>query len=361
MLFVLWRFFGVQTPQVAYETAPLITQTLTVTVSATGNLAPIEQVDVGSEVSGTLSEVRVDHDDRVTQGMVLATIDTTKLQASYESAQAALSQAQATLTSAQASHIEAKRAWERGEALFSATQGRNPSPKERDALQANLARAQAQVKSAQAGLTQAKENVKSNRYNLDRAIIVSPIDGIVLDRKVDAGQTVVAAMTTPLLFTIAKDLRHMKLTVSIDEADVGAVKAGQKATFSVDAYPNRKFDARITKVRLNANIINAVVTYDAELDVPNEDLALRPGMTASTDIIIEELPPYPTLPNTALRFSPKSYEKSQNEPAAIWVLDAQNTPKRIEVEVVATDGIISAIKPKSDVTHAIIGQLHAGE
>jgi len=327
-----------------YTTVKVEDTALIVTVSTTGNVEPTEQIDVGSEVSGTLSEVFVDYDDVVKQGMVLAKIDTTKLDASYRSAQATYIQTKASLIEAKATLVESEKAYKRGQELFKATKGLKPSQKDRDTLYATYERAKARVMSAQAQLTQANENVKTNRYNLDRAIIISPIDGIILDREVDAGQTVVAAMQTPLLFTIAKDLTKMKLLVSIDEADVGSVKAGQKATFTVDAYPSKSFEATITKVRLNAQVINSVVTYDAELTVDNSELLLRPGMTASAEIVVQTVESKTALivPNAALRFTPKEGNVTKAKTPTVWIMK-EGKPEAVKVTVQASDGIKSAI------------------
>ncbi|KIM11898.1 MAG: hypothetical protein KU37_03320 [Sulfuricurvum sp. PC08-66] len=338
---VVVKFILPKETKVSYTTAPVEERELVVVVSTTGNLEPIEKVDVGSEVSGTLSHVYVDYDDVVTAGMVLARIDTTKLDAALQSAQATLGQTKASLENAQATLIEAQRAYNRAHELHKATNGLKPSDKDMDTIEANYLRAKAQIQSVKAQLIQAQESVKSNQYNLDRAVVVSPIDGTVLDRKVDAGQTVVAAMTTPLLFTIAKDLRQMQLLVAIDEADVGVVRAGQKAHFSVDAYPNQKFEATIIKVRLNANIVNSVVTYNAELSVTNDDLLLRPGMTASADIVVRTVPRGLVVPNAALRFTPKEHNAT-DKLSRVWRLES-DVPTSVEVEVLATDGLYSAI------------------
>ena len=326
-----------------YTTENVTVDDLVIVVSTTGNVEPTEKVDVGSEVSGTLSDVYVDFDDKVQKGMILARIDTTKLKASYTRAQATLLQARASLLEVQATLTESKKAYERGKDLYQRSKGEKPLVRDMDILVGSYERAKARKMSVLAQVSHAKATLESDKYNLERAVILSPIDGIILDTKVEAGQTVVASMQTPLLFVIAKDLKKMKLLVSIDEADVGEVSAGQKATFTVDAYPNKKFNAHITKVRLNANIVNSVVTYDAELAVDNKELLLRPGMTASTEIIVKTIPRALLVPNSALRFKPEDSNSTSTAEQEVWVLK-DDVAQKVKVKVGRSNGILTSIE-----------------
>ena len=326
-----------------YTTENVRVDDLVIVVSTTGNVEPTEKVDVGSEVSGTLSDVYVDFDDKVQKGMILARIDTTKLKASYTRAQATLLQARASLLEVQATLTESKKAYERGKDLYQRSKGEKPLVRDMDILVGSYERAKARKMSVLAQVSHAKATLETDKYNLERAVILSPIDGIILDTKVEAGQTVVASMQTPLLFVIAKDLKKMKLLVSIDEADVGEVSAGQKATFTVDAYPNKKFNAHITKVRLNANIVNSVVTYDAELAVDNKELLLRPGMTASTEIIVKTIYKALLVPNSALRFKPEDSNNSSTAAQEVWVLK-DDVAQKVKVQVGRSNGILTSIE-----------------
>jgi HlyD family secretion protein len=220
-----------------------------------------------------------------------------------ESARAKILQAEATIE-------EARRQMERLEQLGKLSGSKAVSQYDLDSAKANLARALADKAAAEASVSQAKAALEVNETDLSKTSIYSPIDGVVLTRSVEPGQTVAASLQAPVLFTIAEDLREMELHVDVDEADVGKVKEGQKATFYVDAYPERTFPARISQVRYGAKTVDGVVTYETVLNADNSDLSLRPGMTATADIVVEEIEDTVLIPNAALRFSPPSSEKS---------------------------------------------------
>ena len=277
---------------------------LEVIVSATGTLEPVTQVDVGSEVSGTLLTVEADFNDSVKKGQILARLNTTKLEAQRDQAKAALAVAQAELQSAQAAAKESKVNLERLKNTFEKSGGRLPSRQDLDAAQATYDKALAQVNMAKATIVKSQASLKAYESDLDKAIIKSPIDGLILDRQVEPGQTVAASLSAPVLFTLAENLTNMKLSVSVDEADVGQVKEGQRATFVVDAYPAKKFPAQITQVRFAPQENDGVITYDCILEVDNSSLLLRPGMTATADIVTIEVKGAVLAPNSALRFSP---------------------------------------------------------
>ncbi len=291
---------------VRYKTAEVRRGDLTVLVTATGTLEPTNQVDVGSELSGIIDTVEVDYNDRVRVGQVLARLDTDKLQAQVLQSQAALEAARAKVLEAQATVLETGLRSERWERLAAK---KMCSQEDVDTSLAAYKRAQAEEGSAKAQVSEAHAKLDFDRTNLAKAVIHSSIDGIVLVRNVEPGQTVAATFQAPVLFTLAEDLAKMELHVDVDEADVGQVKAGQIAVFTVDAYPERTFPARITQVRYGAQEVEGVITYETVLDVDNSDLSLRPGMTATADIRIKRVENAILVPNAALRFTPAVREK----------------------------------------------------
>lgn len=290
-LLIVWGTRNTTAPM-QYQTATAHRGALTVTVTATGNLQPTNQVDVGSELSGTVKSVAVDFNDRVKVGQVLTRLDTTKLEAQAAQSRAALATAQATVTQSVSDLARLRRVRE-------LSGNKVPSAQDIDAAEATLARARAAVAQAQATLS-------VNETDLSKAAIRSPINGMVLTRTVEPGQTVAASLQAPVLFTLAEDLTKMELHVDVDEADVGRVRKGQAASFTVDAYSEREFPARITEVRYGAKTVNGVVTYETILNVDNSDLSLRPGMTATATVTVQKIDNALLVPNAALRFAPPS-------------------------------------------------------
>jgi HlyD family secretion protein len=288
-----------------YDTQPVELGSLTVTVAATGNLEPINQVDVGSELSGIIETVQVDYNDAVEEGQVLATLDVDRLKAQVLESQSALESARAKVLNAEATLEEDRLALDRTAELVK----NDLSPQTLlDEARAAFQRAQAELASANAQVSQAEATLGARRTDLGKAVIRSPINGIVLARNIEPGQTVAASLQAPVLFTLAEDLTQMELHVAIDEADVGSVKEGQAASFTVDAYPDRRFPATITQVRYAPKTVSGVVTYEAVLRVDNADLLLRPGMTATAEIIVEIVKDARLVPNAALRFEPPDLE-----------------------------------------------------
>ncbi len=337
--------------EIVYQSAPVERKTLTTTVSATGNLEPTNTVEVGIEVSGTIEEVFVDYNDQVKTGQLMARLDTTRLVSALESSKAALARFTANIAEAKASLTYAQNESDRVRAMYAATSGNYPSKQEMDNTQASLAKAKAQYDAALAQAKQASDELATNQYNLNKAVVVSPVNGIVLDRKIEPGQTVVASMQTPVLFTMAEDLTQMKAIVSVDEADIGEVRENQNVEFTVDAYPNKKFHGVITQLRLNSQIVNGVVTYDAVVRVDNPELLLRPGMTVSAHIITGVLEDVLSVPNAALRFTPPAEQENGGKKAKknsdgtvrhVWVLH-ENKPVRIAVETGKSDGTSTVI------------------
>ncbi|MBU3078519.1 efflux RND transporter periplasmic adaptor subunit [Sphingomonas quercus] len=398
--------FGGEGP-VRYATEAVERGDLRVTVSATGNLQPTNQVDVGSEQSGLIEQVFVQNNDRVNQGAILARLDTSRLTDTLVQSQAQLASAEAQVAQAQATAQQSRATLNRQEEVYKLSGGKVPSETELDTARADYARAQANVRAAQASVEQAKALVSSNQTNLSKASIKSPVTGVVLSRQVEPGQTVAASFNTPVLFTIAEDLSKMELQVKVDEADVGQVKEGQRATFAVDAYPGRSFPARIIRVDVGANATKAatstsssgssgtsaaatstVIAYTAVLSVDNPELTLRPGMTATADIITAEKKNVLLVPNAALRFAPAQQGASggvtsvliprgprrggagagkeatigRGSVRAIYVVGADGKPQRMEVTVGDTDGAQTEVsgaelRPGMQV---ITGQLAAG-
>ena len=289
---------------VTYETHPVRRGDLVVTVSATGTLEPIKKVDVGIEVSGTVKTVEVDYNDRVEVGQVLARLDTSKLEAQALQSSSALDAARAKLLQAQATVQETEAQMARLDEVRKLSDGKMPSPYEFDAQKAAQARARADEASAKASIAQAQATLDANRSDLAKAVVHSPINGVVLKRSVEPGQTVAAMFQSPVLLTLAEDLAQMELLVDVDEADVGQVRADQDATFTVDAYPDQIFPARTTQVRYGSQTVDGVVTYKAVLKVDNSSLSLRPGMTATALLTVNKRENALLIPNAALRFTP---------------------------------------------------------
>lgn len=324
-----------------YRTATATTGTLVVHVSATGKLEPTNQVDVGSEMSGTVETVFVDDDDRVTKGQVLAVLDLSKFDDAVARSRAAVGVAEAGVQQAQATVKEARARIERYREVARLSGGKVPSQTEMDTAEAELARAEANVASAQANVAQARATLRSDETNLEKAHIRSPTDGVVLERAVDPGQTVAASLQAVTLFKLAEDLSQMELKVDVDEADVGQVKAGLAASFTVDAWPGRRYEARIIRVGYNATDTDGVISYPAVLQVDNTDLSLRPGMTGTADITTLTRENALLVPNAALRFRPPETTAGQTASRGVFTTlmpRPRSTSRRAETPAVAADG-----------------------
>ncbi len=276
-------------------------------MSAAGSLEPVNQVEIGSELSGTVRTVEVDYNDRAEVGQVLARLDSAKLEAEVSHARAALRVAEANLVQAEATVTEAKGNVDRAASLFASE---HQSSRDLEAAQAAYNRAVAARDSAAASVDLAMADLDADETQLAKAEIVSPISGVVLERAVEPGQTVAATLQAPVLFKIAEDLSKMDLLVDIDEADAAAVLEGAEATFVVEAYPNRDFSASVSQLRYAPNTTSGVVTYEAVLSVDNSDLALRPGMTATATIVASKVEDALRIPNAALRYLPEDEVQS---------------------------------------------------
>lgn len=288
----------------SYITEVVARGNLTLTVTANGTIQPTRSINIGSELSGTVLKVNVDVNDRIKKGQVLVVLDTAKLRDQILRSTAALAAAQAKVAQTVATVKEARATLARFEEVARLSGGKVPSKTELDSGRATLERATADEASARAGVNEARATLSTDQINLSKASIVAPTDGVVLTRSVEPGNAVAASLQAVTLFTVAEDLTRLRLWVYVDEADVGAVKLGQDATFTVSAYPTRKFPARITRVGFGSTITDNVVTYLTYLDVDNADLSLRPGMTATATITATQRKDVLLVPNTALRFSP---------------------------------------------------------
>ncbi len=350
-----------------YKTQPVERGSLMVSVTATGNLEPIDQVDVGSELSGIIQTVEVDYNDSVRVGQILAKLNTDRLDAQLLESEAVLESAQAKVREAEATSTEKRLFLDRVAALVA----KDLSPQsELDAVEAAFKRALAGLAGAKAQVSQAEATLNARRTDRGKAVIRSPITGFVMDRTVEAGQTVAASLQSPVLFTLAQDLTQMELHLAVDEADIGFVREGQQATFTVDAYPGRSFPAEITQLRYGSETVEGVVTYEAVLGVDNNDLALRPGMTATAEIIVKTVEDVLLVPNAALRFEPPTLDEDsskrsgslisailprrpggeRNKPTAtqpagvqqVWLL-SEGRPVALAIETGATDGRQSVV------------------
>ncbi|MFW2578999.1 efflux RND transporter periplasmic adaptor subunit [Aliarcobacter butzleri] len=351
--------------KIEYITKKVTQGDLSVVVSTTGNLNPTNSVEIGIEVSGTLKEIFVDFNDEVKAGQILAKIDTVKLQSQVDSSTAALAIAVANQKESQVLLNNKKTLYDRTLNMYKNSAGKYPSKNELDDTRFSYEAAIESLEAAKAKVLQAQSNLKTDKQNLEKASVKSSIDGIVLNREVEVGQTLAATMSAPKLFTIAKDLTNMDLIVSIDEADVADIKKDLPVTFTVDAYPNKVFNGKVKQVRLNPVDTNGVVTYETVVSVDNEDLLLKPGMTATAKIITKESKNKLLIPNGALRFKPKMQEQknggvnlvgsnmnrpanvardlSKKELSPIFILE-NNQPKRVMVKVLDSDGKLTSIE-----------------
>ncbi|WP_419808885.1 efflux RND transporter periplasmic adaptor subunit [Sphingomonas sp.] len=386
-----------------YATAPVARGDLTVSVSATGKLAPTNQVTVGSQLSGLVTKVVVDVNDRVVAGQPLALIDPQQIDDQIRAAEATLAANGAQVAQAQATVGEAQAQLARLNEVYRLSKGRVPSATELQTGRANAQRAVAGLRVAQAQVAAARAQLAQSQTQRARAIIRSPVSGVVLARQIDPGATVAASFNTPTLFVIAEDLTRMKLEVAIDEADVGAVQTGQKASFTVDAFPGRTFPAQITRVDVGSNLTvssasattttttttGQVVSYAADLSVANPDGQLRPGMTATADIVTADKRNALLVPNAALRFKPAAAAAGQggitssltfgprrNRPErtatlgrgatqTVYIKGADGTPQAVQVTTGDTDGtqtevLSGGLRPGMQVITGVLSTDDAG-
>ena len=357
--------------QISYNTQKIKKGDLEVVVNATGNLKPTNSVEIGIEVSGTIKEIYVDFNDEVTVGQVLAVLDTRKLQSQVDSSSASLIIAKANQQESLVNVNNKKLNLDRTLKMYNQSNKKYPSKNEVDEVRFAYESSLASYDSAKAKVLQAQSNLKTDQQNLEKAVVKSSINGIVLNREVEVGQTLAATMSAPKLFTLAKDLTNMDLIVSIDEADVADIKKDLDVTFNVDAHPNEIFKGKIKQVRYNPVEVNGVITYETVVGVNNERLLLRPGMTASAKIITKESKDNLLIPNTALRFKPLIQEpqakqnsgmnnlvgarapRKSGEPKninksefkEIWILENKE-PKKVRVKILESDGKFTSVESR---------------
>lgn len=316
-----YAWYGSADAPVAYAAQPAARGALTVEVAATGNLQPLTQVEVSSELSGVMRTVNVRENQRVATGEVLAEMDTTRIRAQLERAEANVRVAEARISETRVTVRETGQAFERAEQLS----GRGMvADQALETARATRDRAQSTLESADAQLAVARAELSLQQADFDRSTITAPIDGIVLTRSVNPGQTVAASTSAPILFVIAENLETMELRAAIDEADIGAIDIGQTARFTVDAFPDRRFDAEISDISFASVETEGVVTYEARLAVDNEELLLRPGMTATVNIVTRQSDDALLVPSSAFRFSPPAQTQSRS----FSLSDLFNPPRR---------------------------------
>ena len=357
--------------QISYNTQKIKKGDIEVVVNTTGNLKPTNSVEIGIEVSGTIKEIYVDFNDEVTVGQVLAVLDTRKLQSQVDSSSASLIIAKANQQESLVNVNNKKLNLDRTLKMYNQSNKKYPSKNEVDEVRFAYESSLASYDSAKAKVLQAQSNLKTDQQNLEKAVVKSSINGIVLNREVEVGQTLAATMSAPKLFTLAKDLTNMDLIVSIDEADVADIKKDLDVTFNVDAHPNEIFKGKIKQVRYNPVEVNGVITYETVVGVNNERLLLRPGMTASAKIITKESKDNILIPNTALRFKPLIQEpqakqnsgmnnlvgarapRKSGEPKNInksefkevWILENKE-PKKVRVKILESDGKFTSVESR---------------
>lgn len=335
VLFALFgrNMFGSK-ESVIYETAVIERRDIASYVTAIGTVSAVTTVEVGTQVSGTIKEIYVDYNSAVKKGQMIALIDPTTFEAQVEQAKANLMQAKAALQKAKATLEDAQRNLNRQKMLWDRDL---IARSDLDSAQTNYDLAVAGVSEAEANVYQAQAALKRAETDLGYTRIYSPVDGIVVSRDVDAGQTVAASFQTPTLFTIAQDLTKMQIETNVDEADIGEVKEGLSVTFTVDAYPDTVFSGIIKQVRIASSVVENVVTYPVIIDVANPDLMLKPGMTANVTIITDKKEGVLAVPSAALRYRPSDYSGDTLRGKVIWVLeDGKPLPKEVKLGI--TDG-----------------------
>lgn len=313
---------------------------LTREVRATGHVEAVSTVSVGAEISGRIASVEVDYNDRVTKGQVMASFDRTTLEAQQAQILATTKAAQAAVMQARTDLAESQHARKRAEHLFASNA---LSEQEHESAVTAALLAEGRLAAAQAQLAAQRAAYAQARTNLDRSVIRAPIDGVVITRNVDPGQTVASVFQTPVLFTVAADLKKMRVIGAVDEADIGELAVGQRAAFSVNAYQDRIFEGVVTEVRNSPVVVQEVVTYGAVVEVANPDLALKPGMTASLRITTATAHDVPRVANAALRFTPPREPRDEKQPA-VWILEGGEL-RRVSVRTGISDGESTALEP----------------
>jgi len=344
-----FRTWADRKPPITYKSAPVARGTLVSTVTATGNLAPLVKVLVGSQVSGTVTRWYADFNQRVEQGFVLAELDKDRFKATVDQRQAAAKAAKARVEESRAALADTTLKRQHAEVNF----GQNAAT-ELELAETRVAeqQAEASLHAAEAEVEQAEAEARLAAVDLDRTVIRSPISGVVISRNVDAGQTVAASFTSPILFTIANDLTKMQVNAAVSETDIGKIGEGGGADFRVDAYPERRFHGVVSQVRFAETIVDNVVTYITLIDVDNPDLALRPGMTATVSFEVARADNALIVPNAAMRFNPVAAPadsdfgrpgKARKMQPRVFKLDAGRLVE-VPIEPGLTDGSFTEVR-----------------
>ena len=318
----------------SYITKPLEKRTITQIVEASGTINPVQTVSIGSQVSGQISAIYVDYNSEVKKGQLLAEIDTSLFEAQVNQAKATIDNARANLAKIQATAANDRLTLNRYKNLYKRG---FIAKSELDLAESTYASDVAQIRAAQAQINQALASYSTAESNLRYTKITSPVDGVVISRAVDVGQTVAASFQTPELFSVAQDLTQMQIEASVSEADIGKVKKEQEVEYTLDGYPDETFRGKVSQVRISPTTVSNVVTYSVIIDVENDDLKLIPGMTANVSIITSRKENILCAQNAALKFTPNTDGKGPKyEKQGIWML-SDNTPKRVEVETGVSD------------------------
>lgn len=341
IVILVWLFSGgKKNEQVTFTQATVAKANIQNSITATGTIEPVTSVTVGTQVSGIVSKLYVDYNSEVKKGQVIAELDKSNLISQLNSAKASLQQAKANLQSTQASLNFEQSNYNRYNALYKKGL---ISGTDFETARLSYVQAKEQVASAREQVSASQEEVTRAQTNLGYATITSPIDGIVLSKSVEEGQTVAASFSTPELFTIAQDLTNMQVVADVDEADIGDVKAGERVTFTVDAYPDDSFEGTVKQVRQEATTTNNVVTYEVVISAPNADLKLKPGLTANVTIFTAEKAGVLSVPSKALRYTPTKETVGglkivdNNAKTKVWMVDGKSV-KAVTVTIGMTDG-----------------------
>ena len=363
-LFYWWQ---TREPNYLYTTQEVTLGDISTSISANGTLSPTHEVSIGSVISGIVLEVLVDVNDKVSKGQVLAKIDSESIEQDLYRYEAQLPSAKAQLKSAKVGLEEKTWQYKQLQTLFKTTQGKTPSKLDLQTAKTNYNAALSEVELRQANIKEIETAIRSTQVDLKNAHITTPIDGVVLSRSIEVGQSVAASFQAPEFFIVAESLEEMELNVSISEADIGKVKVGQNVKFSVDSYPQKTFEAVVDRVNFGASeSTDNIVSYEARIYVSNQDLLLKPGMSATADIVTDSAKNALLIPSSALYFTPVTPKKDSaksssglnpfgmrpprirgggNKPQAnsnVWVLE-NGVPKEISVEVGISDGISTQI------------------
>jgi HlyD family secretion protein len=346
-VFILFRGKG---NEPKFRTEKVVRGDIEMAVTATGTVNPVTTVLVGTQVSGTIKNIYVDFNSPVKKGQLIARIDPALFEAQVNQARANLLAAKANLEKAEATLVDAKRTMERNKELLAKDL---IAQSDFDTAETNYETAKASVSAAKSQVAQNEAALSSAETNLYYTKIVSPVDGIVVSRNVDVGQTVAASFQTPTLFSIAQDLTKMQIDTNVDEADIGNIKVGQDVEFTVDAYPDTTFKGKVWQVRNAPITVQNVVTYDVVVQVDNPELMLKPGMTANVSIIVSIKKNVLKIPNAALRFKPAEKVKPavQQKGSGVWILE-QGNPKRVTISTGISDG---------NYTELISGKINEGQ